>query len=52
MCPACLSAMGLYVFGAISAGAGTTLVVTKLLPKRTEPKPGESHVASDDRIEK
>jgi hypothetical protein len=44
--------MGLYVFGAVSAGAGTTFVVTKLLPKPTEPEEGEIHASTDDRIEK
>ena len=52
MCPACLAAMGLYVFGGVSAGAGTTLLVTKLMPKRPEPQQGDDHATADDRIEK
>ena len=38
MCPACLAAMGLYVLSGVSAGAGTTVLITKLLPRKTEPK--------------
>ena len=52
MCPACLSAMGLYVFGAVTAGAGTTFAITKLMPKQPEPKKGDDHAATVDRIEK
>ena len=52
MCPACLAAMGLYVFGGVSAGAGTTLLVTKLMPKRTEPTKGDDHATAVDRVQK
>jgi predicted dithiol-disulfide oxidoreductase (DUF899 family) len=33
MCPACVAAMGLYVAGGLSAGAGATFLATKLLRK-------------------
>lgn len=54
MCPACLAAMGLYVAGGLSAGAGTTFLATKLLRKRAEPikTQGENHASTEDRIEK
>ena len=51
MCPACLSAMGLYVFGAVTAGAGTTFAITKLLPKQPQPKEGDDHASTVDRIQ-
>lgn len=57
MCPACLAAMGLYVVGGVSAGAGTTFLATKLLRKRFESNPstqaqGDHHAKPDRRIEK
>ena len=57
MCPACLAAMGLYVLGAASAGAGTTVLATQLLRKRAESNPstqaqGDDHAKPDRRIEK
>ena len=60
MCPACLTAMGLYVAGGVSAGAGTTFLATRLLRKQRESNAstpstetqGENHARTDDRIEK
>lgn len=57
MCPACLAAMGLYVLGGVSAGAGTTFLATKLLRNRIESIPatdpqGDDHAKPDRRIEK
>ena len=59
MCPACLAALGLYVAGGVSAGAGSTFLATKLLRKRPEPAAsntsnetqGDDHATTDDRIE-
>jgi hypothetical protein len=59
MCPVCLAASGVYVAGAVSAGAVTTFLATKLLRKRPEPTAsttsteteGDDHAATDDRIE-
>ena len=39
MCPLCLTASGLYVAGGLSAGAVTTFLVAKVLP-RHELAPG------------
>ena len=36
MCPVCL-ATSLYIAGGVSAAAGTTFLITKLLRKRPEP---------------
>ena len=57
MCPACLAAMGFYVVGGVSAGAGTTFLATKLLRKSTKSNPstkaqGDDHAKPDRRIEK
>ena len=61
MCPVCLATMGLYVAGGVSAGAGTTLLATKLLRKQPEPAEltttsteteGDEHAATDDRIDR
>ena len=60
MCPACIAAMGLYVAGGVSAGAGTTFLATKLMRKRPEPAAsnpstetqGDDHATSDDRNER
>ena len=60
MCPACLAAMGLYVVGGVSAGAGTTFLATKLLRNRSESNAsntstqsqGDNHAKPDRRIEK
>lgn len=57
MCPACLAAMGLYVVGGVSAGAGTAFLATKLLRKRNDSIPstqaqGDDHAKPDRRIEK
>ena len=56
MCPACL-AMGLYVVGGVSAGAGTTFIATRLIRKRRKtipatPPQGENHADPARRIEK
>ena len=59
MCPACIAAMGLYVAGGVSAGAGTTFLATRLLRKRPEPNAsttstetqGDDHATTHDRIE-
>ena len=59
MCPACIAAMGLYVAGGVSAGAGTTLLATRLMRKRPEPDAanpshetqGDDHATTDDRNE-
>jgi hypothetical protein len=59
MCPACLAALGLYVAGGVSAGAGTTLIAGKLLRKQPESNAsnsthtqGDDHATNDDRIER
>jgi hypothetical protein len=60
MCPVCLTTVGLYVAGGVSAAAGTTFVAVKLLRQRPEPTAsttsteteGDDHAATDDRIEK
>ncbi len=60
MCPLCLAAIGAYVAGGASAGAVTTFLAIKLLPKRPEPTAstasteteGDEHAATDDRIER
>ena len=60
MCPACLAALGLYIAGGVSAGAGTTFLATKLLRERPEPTisttstetEGDDHAATDERIER
>ena len=57
MCPVCLATMGLYVAGGLSAGAGTTLLASKLLRKQPEPTElttsteteGDNHATTDDR---
>lgn len=59
MCPACVAAMGLYVAGGLSAGAGVTFIATRLSRKQRESTPpttsdkteGDQHAASEDRIE-
>ncbi len=35
MCPVCLATMGLYVTGAVSAGAGTTLFGHQVIAQAT-----------------
>ena len=60
MCPVCLATMGLYVAAGVSAGAGTTLLATRLLRKQPEPAEsttsteteGDDHAATDDRIDR
>ena len=60
MCPVCLATMGLYVAGGVSAGAGTTLLATKLLRKQPEATEsttsteteGDDHATTDDRIDR
>jgi len=60
MCPVCLAASGLYVAGAVSAGAVTTFFATRLLRKRTAPTAsttfteaeGDDHAATGDRVER
>lgn len=42
MCPACLAAMGLYVAGGVSAGAGSTFLAAKLLRKALPPNHKET----------
>ena len=66
MCPACVAAMGLYVAGGLSAGAGATFLATRLSRKHREANrlgsrlrgndntldtQGDEHAASEDRIE-
>ena len=66
MCPACVAAMGLYVAGGLSAGAGVTFIATRLSRKQRESAglnsrlrandtpvntEGDQHAASEDRIE-
>jgi len=59
MCPACVAAMGLYVAGGLSAGAGATFLANKLLRKQPESAAsttsnrteGAPHAATDDRLE-
>jgi hypothetical protein len=41
MCPACLSAVGLYLVGGVSAGGITTYVATKLLRERRDQPAGD-----------
>jgi len=37
MCPMCLAVIGIYAAGAVPAVAGTTILATKLLRKRSAP---------------
>jgi hypothetical protein len=52
MCPACLTAAGLYVAGGVSAAAVTTLVVKLLPAKKADSNETGDKDATDDRIEK
>jgi hypothetical protein len=66
MCPACVAAMGLYVAGGLSAGAGVTFIAGRLSRRQREATSldsrlrgndntvdtkGDEHGASKDRIE-
>ena len=60
MCPVCMATVGLYVAGGLTAGAGTTLLATRMLRKQPETNEsttsieprGDEHAATDDRIER
>ena len=48
MCPACVAAMGLYVAGGLSAGAGVTFIATRLSRKQRESAGLDSRLRAND----